>query len=209
MLGLASQKAEEMLKQDRISTFTFNDTIVFALTAEKTEPTIVEASAFFRLLRKFMIDSLQNGILFRGAIAMGSFYAHQETNTIMGEAVTDAAAWYAEADWVGIYATPRSTIRLNGLLEQEQKKREQVMVDFHVPMKDGSSKQLKVVNWPKALFVPELVSERERRVPRSTVLSWFARRPVPRGAEGKCFNAIAFFEHVVETQGLIKPRKKS
>src|SRR5437773_847617 len=93
VLRLAQEKAEEMLSVDLLNMFTFNDTIVFALRAENERPTMKEVSAFFLLLRKFMVDSLQNGILFRGAIAMGTFYADKDTNTVMGEAVTDAAAW--------------------------------------------------------------------------------------------------------------------
>ena len=207
VLQLAHEKAEEMLDVDRLNVFTFNDTIVFALAAGGTTVSIGEASAFFQLLRKFMIDSLQNKILFRGAISIGTFYSDKDTNTIMGEAVTDAASWYAQADWVGIYATPRTTILLSGLLEDEKKKKEWVMVDYPVPMKDSSIRALKVVNWPKALFVPELVPSDVRHAPRALVLSWFGSQPVPRGAESKCFNAVAFFDYIVENHQL-KPKDR-
>jgi hypothetical protein len=202
VLGLAREKAEDTLNVDLLSIFTFNDTIVFGLQAENNRPTIREASAFFQLLRKFMVDSLRNGILFRGAIAIGTFYADKDTNTVMGEAVTDAASWYTKANWIGVHATPRTTILLNGLLEKEKKKRDYVMVNYPVPMKGRPPVQLKVVNWPKALFVRGLVPVSLRETPRANVLSWFGRQPIPDGAEEKCFNAIAFFDKIVKTQRL-------
>ena len=194
VLRLAQEKAEEMLEVNLMSTFTFNDTIVFALEAKAERPRIEEVSGFFLLLRKFMVDSLKNGILLRGSIAVGTFYAARDTNTVMGEA--------ARANWIGIHATPRATIILNGLLDAETKKRSHLMVDYTVPMKDGRAVTLKVVNWPKALFVPGLVSESMRTSPRAMALDWFGRQPIPNGAEDKCFNAITFFDEIVRKQKL-------
>jgi len=208
VLRLAQEKAETMLNVDLLSIFTFNDTIVFALQSENDKPDIEEADAFFLLLRKFIVDSLQNGILFRGAIALGTFYADAATNTVMGEAVTDAASWYAKASWIGVHATPRSTIYLESLLEEEQKKRNYSMVDYSVPMKEGSAVRLKVVNWPKALFTATVPGEL-RSSPRATVMRWFGHQPVPIGSEEKCFNAIAFFDEIVKKQKLVPKLPKA
>lgn len=202
VLRMARDKAEETLNEELLSIFTFNDTIVFALRAEDTDTTIQEASAFFLLLRKFMVDSLKNGILLRGSIAMGTFYADRESNTVMGEAVTDAASWYAKANWIGIHGTPRTTILLKRLLEIERKTRSYVMLDYPVPMKAGPPIKLTVVNWPKALFVRGLIPLEAGETPRAAVLKWFGLQPIPQEAEGKCFNAITFFEHIVKVQKL-------
>ena len=120
----------------------------------------------------------------------------------MGEAVTDAASWYAQANWIGIHATPRATIILNGILEKNSKTRDYVTVDYCVPMKDGSALELKVVNWPKALFVEGLATEAMKRAPRASMLAWFGRHPIPRGAEDKCFRTIEFFDDIVKRQKL-------
>jgi hypothetical protein len=207
VLSLSRDKAERMLDMELLNIFTFNDTIVFSLQAENRRPTVEEASAFFLLLRKFMVDSLRHGILFRGSVAIGTFYADRGTNTVMGEAVTDAAAWYTKANWIGIHATPRATILLNELLEAEHNKYSYAMVDYSVPMKNGSPVRLKVVNWPKALFVRGLIPEEQRTTPRATVLSWFGRQPIPDGAEEKPFNAIRFFDEIVKGQHL-KPEEQ-
>jgi hypothetical protein len=117
ILGLLTEKAESILgeiKKEQLSTFTFNDTVLI-LYRTQPETTARDFRRFFTLLRKFVVDSLVQGILFRGSVAVGSFYVNDETNTVMGSAVTDAAAWYDRADWIGIHATPHASIKIESL----------------------------------------------------------------------------------------------
>jgi hypothetical protein len=98
-----------------------------------TEPRLREISAFFTIMRKFLVDSLGKGIFFRGSIAIGTFYANEDTNTVMGQAVTDAAAWYDKAEWIGVHATPRASMLIDRWLERREEPMRQVMLDltFH------------------------------------------------------------------------------
>ncbi len=210
VLQLLDKKVEAVLgqiKADRMTTFTFNDTIVLVYQTEKAG-TLDDVQAFCTLLRKFTIDSLVNRLLFRGAIAIGSFYVNDETNTVMGSAVTDAAAWYDRADWIGIHATPRGTILIQSLLEQKRAGIDHLMVDYAVPLKDKSGTLLKAVNWPKAFFVSNLTPCGLGEEPRARCLSLLAKHQVPAGTESKYFNTIAFFDHVVRSQ-VQKRQKKS
>jgi hypothetical protein len=136
VLGLFNQKAEDILGEIRasmITTFTFNDTILIALRTGSEEPRWKHISNFFTILRKFLVDSMAHGILFRGSIAIGTFYVNNETNTVMGQAVTDAATWYDKADWIGVHTTPR------GWLEHNDGTKRQVMLDYDVPLKQGTN----------------------------------------------------------------------
>src|SRR5262245_44703107 len=102
VLGLLNQKADDVpgdIKRDMITTFTFNDTVLITLRTRDTGPSLKDISSFFLVLRKFFVDSLAHQILFRGSIAIGTYYVNDETNTVMGQAVTDAAAWYDKANW--------------------------------------------------------------------------------------------------------------
>jgi hypothetical protein len=45
-------------------------------------------------------------------------------NLIMGEAVTDAAAWYERANWIGIHATPRASMLIDRFIEEEENQEE-------------------------------------------------------------------------------------
>src|SRR4051812_17854855 len=95
VLEFLNSKVEKQLgniDSNRISTFTFNDTVVIAFRTDESV-TFNEVSSFSVILRKFLLDSLSNQILFRGAISIGAFFVDDDTNTIMGRAITDAAAW--------------------------------------------------------------------------------------------------------------------
>jgi hypothetical protein len=75
ILRSLTEKAEsiwgEDLRQEMVSTFTFNDTIVIALTLDRA-PTTGDVARFFILLRKFFTVSIINGILFEVLFQLGS-----------------------------------------------------------------------------------------------------------------------------------------
>lgn len=198
ILRLAEDKAEQVVLSHGLSIFTFNDTIIIAYANEQDRlPIPKECLAFFTLLRKFMMDSLQRGVLLRGAISIGTFYTN-EKNTIMGEAISDAAAWFSRANWIGIYATPRTTVLLEGQLTDEQA--QPVMLDFEVPMKDGTAPRLKTVNWPKGFWVEQVAPPKDGRTNRSKALGWLAKPPIPKGSEDKIFNTIKFLDYALNKE---------
>jgi len=202
VLGLLNEKAETVLGEidaDLVTTFTFNDTVVVVYRINR-RATLKDVQAFCTLLRKFIIDPLVHMILFRGSISIGPFYVNEHTNTVMGPAVTDAAAWYDRADWIGVNATPQATILIQSLIEQEQKSLEHLIVDYSVPLNDRSSVTLKAINWPKAFYVSNLTPCGEGEKPRAKCLALLAKHQVPKGTESKYINAIAFFDHVVRSQ---------
>ena len=150
------------------------------------------------MLRKFAVDSLAQGILFRGSVSVGKFYVSKDTNTVMGAAVTDAAAWYDAADWIGINATPLATLVIQALVEQGHGDIEHLLVDYSVPLKNRPALLLKAVNWPKAFVVSGLTPCADGEKPRAKCLSLLAEHKVPKGTESMHFNSIAFFDHCIE-----------
>lgn len=204
VLDLLDQKIDGMadrIERSEIEVFTFNDTILIAYKSQMPRLDIIDT--FFIILRKFVVDSLSQNILFRGSVAIGSFYVDKETNTVMGEAVTDAAAWYDKADWIGVQATPKATIIIQQWLEtiEGPSPRKHLMLDYDVPLKDGKSVRVKVVNWPKVFFVNTLTPCRQGEKPREKLLTFLSNHSVPPGTEKKFFNSIAFFDHVAK-QGI-------
>lgn len=198
VLALLNAKAEAVLgeiKKERLSTFTFNDTILILYRTER-EATTRDVQRFFTLLRKFIVDSLVNQVLFRGAIAVGSFYVNDDTNTVMGSAVTDAAAWYDRAEWIGVHATPHASITIDALPDSRSQNMNDVIVDYDIPIKDATALRLKAVNWPKAFFVPSLSPCGANDDPACTLRGLLVKHRVPKGTEHKYLNTIAFFDHV-------------
>jgi hypothetical protein len=209
LISSLQEKAEVMcdkLDVEMISTFTFNDTILIILRSASHTVQPNELQAFFTMMRKFLADSLAHKILFRGSLSIGTFYVNDERNTVMGEAVTDAAAWYEKTEWIGLIATPRASMLIQNMLEREPTNWNHLMVDYDVPKKDFSTVRLKAVNWPKVFFHAPISPCRGTEKPREKLLQLLSQHQIPFGTESKFNNTVAFFDYVVETQKLNKKR---
>lgn len=201
VLRLLTEKAGDVfgdIRANMITTFTFNDTVLVILRTGDDEPRLKQISDFFTVMRKFLVDSLAHRILFRGAIAIGTFYVNDKTNTVMGQAVTDAAAWYDKADWIGLHATPRANLVIQRWLDHNDRTKGHVMLDYDVPLKEGSLVLTKVVNWPKVFFVDSISPCEPGTNRKEKLLEFLTRHPVPLGTESKFYNTIAFFDHAVK-----------
>lgn len=197
VLDLLSVKAEAvfgLLDASRLSTFTFNDTVVIAYEVDST-PSWDQIGGFGTLLRHFEVKSLANGLLFRGALAIGTFYLQKSTYTIMGKAVSDAASWYDKADWIGIAATPHASLFIGSRQRRGAKDIENVLIEYPVPMKDKTVLSLRAVNWPKGFYVEGLRPLVSGEDAKTKCLELLSRSGIPKGTEGKYFNSVAFFDH--------------
>jgi hypothetical protein len=204
MRNANSKEISGDIDASRVTTFTFNDTVLIVYKTE-VPATLDDVNRFCLLLRKFSVDSLAKGILFRGSVAVGTFYVDDATNTVMGPAVTDAAAWYDSADWVGIHATPHATLAIQQLVEERRGALEHVLIDYPVPMKVSSPVVVKAINWPKVFLLPKLAPPDGPQDPRAKCLRLLTKHRFPKGSESKHFNAVAFFDHCF---GLWKKAKK-
>jgi hypothetical protein len=123
----------------------------------------------------------------------------------MGPAVSDAAAWYDKADWIGINATPHATMYIQSLIEGSSTKLDHLIIDYDVPLKGTPSAVcVKTINWPKAFWVQGL-RPAGTDTARAMLLRFLAQHQAPRGTESKYFNALKFFDYIVKNQ---KPGKK-
>lgn len=183
------------LQDSDLVTFTFNDTIIIVLRGGQTPLSFDAATAFAAVIRKFIADSMATGLLFRGAAALGSFRVDEDTNTVMGDAVTDAAQWYEMTEWVGVHFTPRSCLELSRMYEETASNRRWAMFRYNVPLRDGRTLDTFAVNWPKILMVPRLSPWKGSLAPRAWLLQSLSQHRVPLGTEQKYFNTLAFFDH--------------
>jgi hypothetical protein len=201
VLRLLGEKIDGVLgsiEGTQVDIFSFNDTLVIAFrTLDSQLPDLDDVTAFLTILRKFFVDSLANKILFRGSFAIGSFYSDNETNTIMGQAVTDAAAWYEQADWIGIQATPKASIMIQRLLESNADGDSEVAMDYKVPLKDGQSVAVKAVNWPSVFLVKSLTPCVGGERPKEKLLALLGEHSVPFGTKRKFTNTVELFEFAI------------
>jgi hypothetical protein len=124
------------------------------------------------------------------------------------EAVTDAAAWYDSADWIGINTTPHASLLIQALMEEGRDTLGHVLVDYDVPMKSGRL-GLKAINWPKVFVVPHLAPGGTAKAPRATCLRLLTRHRFPKGTEAKHVNTMAFFDHCIWMWRMAKKANKS
>lgn len=199
VLKLLGGKAKDVLgdiDSSLVTVFTFNDTVL--ITYATGRPAVAkDVEGFCLLLRKFLVDSLAQGILFRGALSIGPFYVNASTNTVLGAAVTDAAAWYDDADWIGVLATPQASLLIRSLEAQSKTDLTHVAVDYPVPLKNRQPASLRAVNWPKAFYVRGVRPLNEGEDPKAKCLSLLARQGVPKGTESKYFNSVDFFDYCI------------
>lgn len=132
-------------------------------------------------------------------MSVGTCHVDDETNTVMGKAVTDAAAWYDSADWIGINATPLASFFVQSLIDQVGESLEHVLVDWDVPLKRGNgSRRLKALNWPKVFVVPNMTPCGPEENPRAKCATLLSVNGIPKGTETKYANTMAFYEHCVK-----------
>jgi hypothetical protein len=188
--------------------FVFQDSVLFVYVhRDSNEITLNEILWFCHVLRTFQGGAFDRNLLFRGAWAMGDLYlVNRKDSAVLGPAVRDAARWYERAEWIGIHATPRTSILTQSLLDREGTTADFVLLDYDVPMKSGQPVKLKAVNWPKNLHLRYWKST--GREIRGILQSKMAVDPIPEGAERKHFHALKFFDDVIAGQELQESWKK-
>ena len=191
--------AEESLKDfklDRLGRFVFQDTLILTYLTDGDDD-FKALHAFGHVLRFLQWQSLLRDILLRGAFSHGEVFKIEEgTNTVIGPVVSDAAAWHQRAEWVGVHATPSTSIFLRKIEEAHSKSMRFLFVNHKIPFKKGQeSLELKALNWPKGMY---LSAERDYRKARAQLLGVLARIGAPYGSEMKHFNTIEFFDKIAK-----------
>lgn len=206
VLGILKEKSEDLtaeggsgqIPDKLVTTFTFNDTVVVTFRSPTEQPDPKQLQRFLITIRNFLVHSLDQGVLFRGAIGAGRFYINERTNTVMGDAVSDAAICYEEAQWLGIHCTPRCSMLINAGRERSSSKRSHVVIDYEVPLREGK-RRAKALNWPRVFQLPNTRPWEEDGNPRAKLLELLARKKIPVKDENKYLNSIAFFDHCMAT----------
>jgi hypothetical protein len=90
--------------------FTFGDTVLITYPIPKSD-SHYDFSRCLEWICSFFYRAVREKIFFRGAISLGDYFINADTNTVIGPAVSEAAAWYEKHDWMGIVATPSLTIQ--------------------------------------------------------------------------------------------------
>jgi hypothetical protein len=177
------------------SIFTFGDTIIITIELRSKKYIENHITGIALLMRRYLFHSLLNKILFRGAFSIGYYIEDSESNTVMGEAVTDAASWYDKFEWMGLSCTPKT----NSVLEYHCPHADDDIKFIHkydVPLKDGKTFKLHTISWPGVFHDKHILRRGEKEDPRKWLLEILKDFHIPIGAETKIENTKKYFTFV-------------
>lgn len=182
--------------------YTFGDTIIISVQLRGIRGHAKQIFRAIMLMRRYLFHSIEQGILFRGAFSIGSYIEDGETNTVMGEALTDAAQWYEQAEWMGIASTPRTNSVLEYYFNAQSLASPNFITPYPVPMKDGSTLGLYAISWPGAFHDKHFFKKSKKESPRKWFLEILKDLSFPRQATQKYQNTKDYFSYV---ESLITP----
>jgi hypothetical protein len=164
------------------------------------------------VLSFFVLIALKNGILLRGALAIGRYL--EESNVVLGPAVYDAAGWYEEPQLVSVMLTPKATHYVKGAFG-DRGSIGQINWDetdgvflYDVPTRQGAVDSY-VVNWPSGIGYFKKQGEDS--------LAWFHKLlrdfDMPKGTENKYTNTALLIRRSVflnqeNTGNILKQKNK-
>ena len=191
---LATFKPSKTPKLCEPKIFTFGDTI--AITIELRSKKYKKSHLYLVswLLRRYIYRSLEHGILFRGAFSLGNYFADPDSNTVMGPAVSDAAAWYEKADWAGVMSTPytKNMLDYEFMWADGNVHPGGYFLEYPVPLKGGRSIDLYTLDWPSAFFDKDLRPSSSKSADHY-FLELLKPMRVPYGTESKFENTRAYW----------------
>jgi len=188
--------------------YTFGDTLLLAF--ERLNVIGTPLVLLGRLLRYLLVESMENeGILWRGALSIGKYIEDERSNTIIGPAVGDAAAWYEAANWFGVICTPHSALVVKRLFEEMSgsadvvKKLRETFVDYDVPIEGGKALRVPAIAWPVEMLEKGMTKlpDGNTTSPLANLYRILSGFSIPMKTEDKYINAIAFFKHCQEQMG--------
>jgi hypothetical protein len=189
-IGKATKSAEIRKIELEADVYTFGDSIIYALShTDDTESDDVLRSAILAT-RQSLAYAISKGYPFRGALSYGKFYTDNDSNTVLGPAVNDAASWYDQTEIIGVIATPSATLKIlsDHELDAERKPNKQKFCFItKVPNKFKYDDCLGYVNWPAWIAFNE---GNDLSLAYSKILTFLSAMKQPPKTENKYNNTI-------------------
>lgn len=162
---------------------TFQDSLVVYASGKPPYHRLVE-HLMHRLYDPFR-DALQDGVLFRGVVSVGTYYVVGDI--IAGPAFYETISWHEKPDWAGVCLTP------SAMYSFQQARHEGASLGttfrYPVPLKGGGTLDTWALAWP-------------RNFDRGDLVSIFSEMNIIPEVESKYRNTLAFYDavrpHVME-----------
>lgn len=195
---ITSNDALYFLEQSKHDVITFGDSFIYLF---ECDPKWIRHA--FSLMAHWcsllFSTAIRSKVFFRGALAVGNYlYGGHKSNTVLGPAVADAAAWCELADWIGIVVTPSSGYYLeqtatspNNLRTHTQFHffKQQLYVKYQVPLRSGHRENLWTLPW--------FSSDKPDSI-KQNLAATFAGISMPKGTETKYGNTWEYADWILK-----------
>lgn len=174
----------------------FGDLALLSLEIKAPEHETACLNAIAVVLSFAVIDGMESGILFRGAVAVGDYL--ESADAVLGPAVIDVANWYEKLDQVGVISTPKTALTIERIIaslpnDEKTDLVECVWYRHDFPLKEGCVDGYQL-NWVEFGFV-----EHEGHW-KTKYLKLLERFDQPLGTERKYSNTIKFIEEIIRNK---------
>ena len=198
---LSSHPKETLEFYKKLSIHFFGDSVLMIYDTVAGQPLHTYLDYLSTILNLLYIEALEVGILFRGALSIGDYIQQKEKQVVLGPAVSDAAAWYDQFDFIGTAATPFATTQIHNAFcecypefDKPWEIETSSMLLYPVPLKGGGTHDLFAFNWPGAIGYKaspkgQFLSELQYHQHYCALIK---RYPIPFGTERKFANTDLF-----------------
>lgn len=174
--------------------YTFGDTVVIVSELDNVDDKkrLKQIIAMTILVQSLLLGAMEGELLMRGAFAIGEYFDDEDSNTVIGQAVSDAASWYEKSEWFGVAGTPSAYFHIENLVRKfKTEYTARLLIPYDVPLKDGKSQMLLCVSWPGFLVSWKGEDANQR------YFEMISKMSIPIGTEHKYFNSNKFFLDVM------------
>ncbi len=132
--------------------FIFSDSIILVSIDDQAISALKLLVYAWRLSQAFIAFQMP----LRGGIAFGDLYSNPQTNICLGRALTTAYELEQAQAWIGVALHPSVQDQFPDILSPNKAPHgllDDIFLKYPVPMKDGSSQNLRTLNWRFNLVV--------------------------------------------------------
>jgi hypothetical protein len=183
------------------SVYMFGDSVIVTLELDEHKKTSGCILGFAIIMSQFLFLSMQHRILFRGAFSIGNYIEDANTNTVMGKAVSDAAAWYEKSDWMGLSCTPKTKYVLEHFCGTSPfSDYGNFLFEYPVPIKEGKLMNLYTIPWPRLFFSKKKMEKHHKEDSGKWFVEVIKDFDIPFGTETKYENINKYFTACAEVE---------
>jgi hypothetical protein len=122
----------------------FSDSIILISNNDSLESSLMLLIYTWKIMRACLATNMP----LRGGIVFGEFFMDEKQDIFLGKALTNAYELESKQNWIGISIDESVEKRFNKIFTyQDIPLFQNVFLKYDVPLKDGSAKQMRTINW--------------------------------------------------------------